>query len=100
MALTREQAKKVLEGGIPFEGDKVELKENDVFVIKEVYPVSDYYAIRINDAGDFIFSSNSLNRLINEFGDAVIGTNLRYKGQSTFRGKDGKSRFVNNYEIA
>lgn len=100
MSLTREQTKRVLEGGIPFEGDKIELKENDVFVIKEVYPVSDYFAIRINDAGDFFFSSSSLTRLIKEFGEEVIGTNLRYTGQTTFKGSDGKSRRVNNYEIA
>lgn len=100
MAISKEQAKKILEGGIPFDGNKIELKENDVFVIKEIYPVSDYYAIRINDAGDFIFSSNSLNRLIKEFGEDVIGTSLRFIGQSIFKGADGKSRRVNNYEIA
>lgn len=100
MALSKEQAKKILEGGIPFEGNKIELKENDVFIIKEFFPVSDYFAIRINDAGDFIFSSNSLNRLIKEFGEDVIGTSLRYTGQTTFKGSDGKSRRVNNYEIA
>lgn len=100
MAISKEQAKKILEGGIPFEGNKIELKENEVFVIKEIFPVSDYYAIRINDAGDFIFSSNSLNRLIKEFGKAVIGTSLRFTGQTTFKGSDGKSRRVNNYEIA
>lgn len=100
MAISREQAKQILEGGVPFEGNKIELKENDVFVIKEVYPISDYYAIRINDAGDFIFSSNSLNRLIKEFGEDVIGTSLRFTGQTLFKGADGKSRRVNNYEIA
>lgn len=99
MALSKEQAKKILEGGIPFEGNKIELKENDVFVIKEVYPVSDYFAIRINEGGDFIFSSNALNRLIKEFGEDVIGTSLKYTGQTTFKGDDGKSRRVNNYEI-
>ena len=100
MAISREQAKKILEGGIPFDGNKIELKENDVFVIKEIYPISDYYAIRINEAGDFIFSSNSLNRLIKEFGEKVVGTSLRFTGQTTFKGTDGKSRRVNNYEIA
>lgn len=100
MAISKEQAKKILEGGIPFEGNKIELKENEVFVIKEIFPVSDYYAIRINDAGDFIFSSNSLNRLIKEFSVDVIGTSLRFTGQTTFKGSDGKSRRVNNYEIA
>lgn len=100
MAISKEQAKKILEGGIPFDGNKIELKENDVFVIKEIYPISDYYAIRINDAGDFIFSSNSLNRLIKEFGEDTIGTSLRFTGQTTFKGADGKSRRVNNYEIA
>lgn len=100
MALNKEQAKKILEGGIPFEGDKIELKENDVFVIKEYYPVHDYFALRINEAGDFIFSSNSLTRLIKEYGTDVIGTSLRYTGQTTFKGADGKSRRVNNYEIA
>ena len=100
MALNKEQAKKILEGGIPFEGNKIELKENDVFIIKEVYPIHDYFAIRINDAGDFIFSSNSLNRLIKEFGEDVIDTSLRFTGQTTFKGIDGKSRRVNNYEIA
>lgn len=100
MAISREQAKQILEGGVPFDGNKIELKENDVFVIEEVYPISDYYAIRINDAGDFIFSSNSLNRLIKEFGENVIGTSLRFTGQTTFKGADGKSRRVNNYEIA
>lgn len=100
MAISREQAKKILEGGVPFDGDKIELKENDVFVVKDIYPISDYYAIRINDAGDFIFSSNSLNRLIKEFGEDVIGTSLRFTGQTTFKGSDGKSRRVNNYEIA
>lgn len=100
MAISKEQAKQILEGGVPFDGNKIELKENDVFVIKEVYPISDYYAIRINDAGDFIFSSNSLNRLIKEFGEEVIGTSLRFTGQTTFKGTDGKSRRVNNYEIA
>lgn len=99
MAISKEQAKQILEGGVPFDGNKIELKENDVFVIKEFYPISDYYAIRINDAGDFIFSSNSLNRLIKEFGDNVIGTSLRFTGQTTFKGDDGKSRRVNNYEI-
>lgn len=100
MAISREQAKQILEGGVPFDGNKIELKENDVFVIKEVYPISDYYAIRINDTGDFIFSSNSLNRLIKEYGEDVIGTSLRFTGQTTFKGSDGKSRRVNNYEIA
>lgn len=100
MAISKEQAKQILEGGVPFEGNKIELKENDVFVIKEIYPISDYYAIRINDAGDFIFSSNSLNRLIKEFGGDVIGTSLRFTGQTPFKGADGKSRRVNNYEIA
>lgn len=100
MAISKEQAKQILEGGVPFKGNKIELKENDVFVIKEVYPISDYYAIRINDAGDFIFSSNSLNRLIKEFGEDVIGTTLRFTGQTPFKGADGKSRRVNNYEIA
>lgn len=100
MAISKEQAKQILEGGVPFEGNKIELKENDVFVIKEIYPISDYYAIRINDAGDFIFSSNSLNRLIKEFGEDVIGTSLRFTGQTPFKGADGKSRRVNNYEIA
>lgn len=100
MALSKEQVKKILDGRIPFEGNKIELKENDVFVIKEVYPVSDYFAIRINDAGDFIFSSSSLNRLIKEFGEDVIGTSLRFTGQTTFKGDDGKTRRVNNYEIA
>lgn len=99
MAISKEQAKQILEGGVPFDGNKIELKENDVFVVKEFYPISDYYAIRINDAGDFIFSSNSLNRLIKEFGDDVIGTSLRFTGQTTFKGDDGKSRRVNNYEI-
>ena len=100
MAISKEQAKQILEGGVPFDGNKIELKENDVFVVKEFYQISDYYAIRINDAGDFIFSSNSLNRLIKEFGDDVIGTSLRFTGQTTFKGTDGKSRRVNNYEIA
>lgn len=100
MALSKEQAKKILEGGVPFEGNKVELKEGDVFVIKEVHQLKDYFAIRINDAGDFIFSSNSLNRLIKEFGEDVIGTSLRFTGQTTFKGDDGKARRVNNYEIA
>ena len=100
MAISKEQAKKILEGGIPFDGNKIELKENEVFIIKEIYPISDYYAIRINDDGDFIFSSNSLNRLIKEFGEDVIGTSLRFTGQTTFKGSDGKSRRVNNYEIA
>lgn len=100
MALSKEQAKQILEGGVPFDGNKIELKENDVFVIKEFYPISDYFAIRINDAGDFIFSSNSLNRLIKEYGDDVIGTSLRFTGQTKFKGTDGKSRKVNNYEIA
>lgn len=100
MAISKEQAKKILEGGVPFDGDKIELKENDVFVIKEIYPMSNYFAIRINDAGDFIFSSNSLNRLIKEFGEDVIGTSLRFTGQTTFKGSDGKSRRINNYEIA
>ena len=99
MAISREQAKQILEGGVPFNGNKIELKENDVFIIKEIYPISDYFAIRINDAGDFIFSSNSLNRLIKEFGEDVIGTSLRFTGQTTFKGTDGKSRRVNNYEI-
>lgn len=99
MAISKEQAKKILEGGFPFKGNKIELKENDVFVIREIYPISDYYAIRINEAGDFIFSSNSLNRLIKEFGEEVIGTTLRFTGQTTFKGTDGKSRRVNNYEI-
>lgn len=99
MAISKEQAKQILEGGVPFDGNKIELKENDVFVIKEFYPISDYYAIRINDAGDFIFSSNLLNRLIKEFGDDVIGTSLRFIGQTTFKGDDGKSRRVNNYEL-
>lgn len=100
MAISKEQAKKILEGGVPFDGDKIELKENDVFVIKEIYPISNYFAIRINAAGDFIFSSNSLNRLIKEFGEDVIGTSLRFTGQTTFKGSDGKSRRINNYEIA
>lgn len=100
MAISKEQAKQILEGGVPFDGNKIELKENDVFVIKEIYPISNYYAIRINDAGDFIFSSNSLNRLIKEFGEDVIGTSLRFTGQTSFKGTDGKTRRVNNYEIA
>lgn len=100
MAISREQAKQILEGGVPFNGNKIELKENDVFIIKEIYPISNYFAIRINDAGDFIFSSNSLNRLIKEFGEDVLGTSLRFTGQTTFKGTDGKTHRVNNYEIA
>lgn len=99
MAISKEQAKHILDGGVPFSGNKIELKENDVFVIKEVYLISDYYAIRINDAGDFIFSSNSLTRLIKEFRKDIIGTSLRFTGQTIFKGADGKSRRVNNYEI-
>lgn len=99
MAISKEQARQILEGGVPFGGNKIELKENDVFVIKEFYPISNYYAIRINEAGDFIFSSNSLNRMIKEFGNDVIGTSLRFTGQTTFKGDDGKSRRINNYEI-
>ena len=99
MAISKEQAKRILEGGVPFDGNKIELKENDVFVIKEFYPISDYYAIRINVAGDIIFSSNLLNKIIKEFGNDVIGTSLRFTGQTTFKGDDGKSRRINNYEI-
>lgn len=99
MAITKAMAEKALKGSISFGGEKVDLLKGDTFTILDFESVKDYFAIKINDSGDFIFSSHQINKLIEVYGNDVKGTKMRYTEDRIFKGNDGKNRRIHEYEI-
>lgn len=99
MAISKKMADEAL--GFPLSGKHFDLEFgiDHVYEVLAIKPISDYYAIQINQQEDYIFSFNQFNQLVAKFGiEQMIGTKFHVE-RDTFKDKEGKSKQINRIVI-